>query len=334
MKKLDFLLIPRSNYFLDTIQISSIQKELNKIGHNAKVLTGPVDEESLKWILEDQHFDIIFQVNKPKSHLHKKFVNTRFISWMNNFDQIINKKDNFSENDIIYVLDKNNNNDLKKNILELLPAVDVNKNNILLRDLSLNHNLNDFQSKDISLISNEMFLSIYDASGKILKEKLKEITNKYDKMLDCFLELKCNFKFNFFGLVNLSEELISNKRFQFLGIIKNYNLLFDIFKLSKINILSEISCFDFNTNFFRILSVQGLILIDKKTKLYKKITNLQFKENKHFICFKDVKELETILNYYLNNNEKRLEIGINARRLLLEKHTYKHRVKQMLNDLK
>ena len=42
-----------------------------------------------------------------------------------------------------------------------------------------------------------MFLSIYDASGKILKEKLKEITNKYDKMLDCFLELKCNFKFNF-----------------------------------------------------------------------------------------------------------------------------------------
>ena len=41
---------------------------------------------------------------------------------MNNFDQIINKKDNFSENDIIYVLDKNNNNDLKKNILELLPA--------------------------------------------------------------------------------------------------------------------------------------------------------------------------------------------------------------------
>ena len=114
MKKLDFLLIPRSNYFLDTIQISSIQKELNKIGHNAKVLTGPVDEESLKWILEDQHFDIIFQVNKPKSHLHKKFVNTRFISWMNNFDQIINKKDNFSENDIIYVLDKNNNNDLKK----------------------------------------------------------------------------------------------------------------------------------------------------------------------------------------------------------------------------
>ena len=60
----------------------------------------------------------------------------------------------------------------------------------------MNSNLNDIQSKDISLISNEIFLSIYDASGKILKEKFKEITNKYDKMLDCFVELKCNYKFN------------------------------------------------------------------------------------------------------------------------------------------
>tara|TARA_B100000029_G_C17548966_1_gene949435 strand:+ start:215 stop:1213 length:999 start_codon:yes stop_codon:yes gene_type:complete len=332
MKKLDFLLIPRSNYYLDIIQISSIQKELNRFGHNTKVLTGPVNEEILKWILEQEHFDIVFQVNKPKSHLHKRFVNTRFISWMNNFDQIKNEKDNFSENDIIYVLDKNKNDDFKKNILEFFPAVDENE--ILLRDLPLNSNLNYSQSKDISLISNETFLSIYGAMGNMLKEKFKEITNKYDKMLGCFLGLKCNFEFNFFGLVRPSEKIMSNKCFQFLGNIKNYNLLFEIFKLSKINMLSEISSFDFNTNFFKILSVQGLILLNKNTKIYKKLTNLEFKENQHFICFKDSKELEIILNSFLNNKQKRIEIGINARKFLLEKHTYKHRVKQMLIDLR
>lgn len=72
MKKLKFLLIPRSNNFQDTIQIFFIGKELSIKGHYVKKLTAPLFDKNLSSIVDEYSFDVIFRIGAGKTVLVKK----------------------------------------------------------------------------------------------------------------------------------------------------------------------------------------------------------------------------------------------------------------------
>lgn len=333
MKKYRFLLIPKSNYFEDIIQINALKKELLKKDQYVKALTGPMNDESLKWLLEEFHFDVVFQVNKVKSPIHSKFKNVRFISWMTNIDEIQQHAEYLNNNDIIYLLNPTEQTS-KARVSNFFPAIDLFKTNYSLNDLiTANYDLNNYQSYDISYISNEILMDFYQSDGKIKKKEFNQILKRMDEFFGDFKHTKQNFMIYFFGIARPSDKLLSNKYAKFLGTVKNYNLFYDIARLSKINAISEKNSFHFNTNFFRILSVQGLILVKKQLNISKYIHKLGFNEGMDFLSFSNTKELQDIIDEYLVDSKKRNFIGSNAQKFALDKHTYQNRVDQLLKDL-
>ena len=80
MKKLRFLLIPKSNNFRDIINIKDISYELKKKGYECICLTSQISDGNLEYILEEESFNYVLRVNKGKPEKINK--NIRFISWL------------------------------------------------------------------------------------------------------------------------------------------------------------------------------------------------------------------------------------------------------------
>lgn len=55
------------------------------------------------------------------------------------------------------------------------------------------------------------------------------------------------------------------------------------------------------------------------------------KNRKHVLIFNDEKDLMDITKYYLENDQERESIGINAAKLIRDKHTYTHRIKNIFD---
>jgi spore maturation protein CgeB len=55
-----------------------------------------------------------------------------------------------------------------------------------------------------------------------------------------------------------------------------------------------------------------------------------FKDREELAVFQNVDELRQLITYYLNRPEERLKIAEAGRKSVLEKHTYKHRVHELL----
>ena len=59
-----------------------------------------------------------------------------------------------------------------------------------------------------------------------------------------------------------------------------------------------------------------------------------FVQGKHLVWYKNYNELKILIKKYLLNDEKRLKIKKNARKIAKEKHTHIHRIKNMLDIIK
>ena len=81
-----------------------------------------------------------------------------------------------------------------------------------------------------------------------------------------------------------------------------------------------------NTKVFEILSCGALQLVERKSDVIK-----LFKPGKHLVCYEDSNELIELIEYYLNNPTDRQKISNNGRRIAHEKHTYLHRLEEMLS---
>lgn len=55
-----------------------------------------------------------------------------------------------------------------------------------------------------------------------------------------------------------------------------------------------------------------------------------FKSGEHLVCFKEIGEVKELVRYYLNHHQERNEIAQKGYNEALEKHTYVHRVKDLL----
>lgn len=81
-----------------------------------------------------------------------------------------------------------------------------------------------------------------------------------------------------------------------------------------------------NPRVFEALSCGAFIVIEKQKDVL-----LLFKHEKHLVSFENAEDLKVKILYYLNNEDERKKIAENGRLEVLEKHTYRHRVKAILN---
>ena len=334
MKKKKILLIPKSNSFEDVAQMYFLEKELVCFGHQVESLSGPIFDFNMINIVNEYNFDVIFRVNAGKPSEFKK-KNTRFISWVKNLSVIKSFLNNYNQNDIIYTIEKEKKKIKDLNIKNLYPAASFSKNHISNLDKNNNSNHHYLQNIDISHIGNECLFDIYDGQQKIKQEKALEIFHQLNEITNFLANFSLSFKTSFFGLIAPSDKYLKNTKFEFHGPIKNYNLFFEIFKRSKINLINENHDFDFNTKIFNILSTQGLIMFDKvrQKKLIKKMNDLGFFDTESLICYDEKKESEKIFHEFFSDNQKRLTIGKKAQKIIGSFHTYKNRAKQILDNL-
>jgi len=58
-----------------------------------------------------------------------------------------------------------------------------------------------------------------------------------------------------------------------------------------------------------------------------------FQDRKHFVMYRNEKELVDITDYYLKNDYERELIAAEGMEKVLSEHTYSHRVKEMVRTL-
>ena len=107
-----------------------------------------------------------------------------------------------------------------------------------------------------------------------------------------------------------------------------------VFKKSRFNLLFEDEFLDFNSNFFNILLVQGILLANKKiSKSFQNSINNNFNFSDLVFFFNTESEISSIIDKYYEESKLRLKIGKEASKFVSKYHTYKNRVEQILKDL-
>jgi Uncharacterized protein conserved in bacteria len=84
-----------------------------------------------------------------------------------------------------------------------------------------------------------------------------------------------------------------------------------------------------NTKVFEILGCGAFQLVDAKADVM-----TIFKTGEHLECFKDPDDAVKLIDFYLQNPEKRKTIAEAGRKEVLNKHTYEHRIKEMFSIMK
>ena len=329
MKKFKFLLIPKSNNFREIININEISYQLKNLGHNCFTLKSQINDDNLNFILEEEKFDFVFRVNqgKPKN-INKK---VRFISWVRQISDLKESLDNFNDNDLIYTLKKTINNH-KLKINQLLPAAN-NFNNIpKVGDYELETNrLESFQKIDISILSNYSQVDLFNGNKGLINNKID--SDRHKKLHKLLNNVDEKYKILIFSLINYSN-LVINKNIHYQSEINNFNYFFEIFKKSRFNLLFEDEFLDFNSNFFNILLVQGILLANKKIcKSFENSINNNFNLSDLVFFFNTELEISNIIKKYYEDSSLRLKIGKEASKFVLKCHTYKNRVEQILKDI-
>ena len=331
MKKFKFLLIPKSNNFREIININEISYQLKNLGHNCFTLKSQISDDNLNFILEEEKFDFVFRVNKGKPENINK--NVRFISWVKQISDLNQSLDYFNDNDLIYTLKKTHNNH-KLKIKQLLPAANHFNNIPKVEDYKLvTDRLESFQNIDISIISNYSRVDLFNGNKGLITNSSKINSDIHKKLHKLLNNVDEKYKILIFSLVNYSN-LVINKNIHYQGEINNFNYFFEIFKKSRFNLLFEEEFLDFNSNFFNIMLVQGILLANKKiSKTFQNSINNNFSVSDLVFFFNTELEISNIIKKYYEDYSLRLKIGKEASKFILKCHTYKNRVEQILKDI-
>ena len=329
MKKLNFLLIPKSNNFRDIIIINDIANELKKKGHNCLNLTCQINDENLIFLLSQTKIDVVFRVNKGKPENIKK--NIRFICWVTDVSDLKNLS-NYNEKDIIYTLKKCDEINKKIKVFQMLPAMNTFKKIETLSYYKLQNKIQSYQNIDFSFVSNFTATDLFTGNRKLVVHK-NEINFKKHKAIEKLIKnLNKKFIIQSFGLIDYSKNLEKNIVFQ--GNINNFNFFFEIFRRSKFNILFEDEYLDFNTNFFNIFMVEGFLIFNNKLNYHiENYLNIDYDLGKISFSFDEILSFKSRVFEYLDDFEKRIKISKKISKFILKKHTYQIRIRKILSDL-
>lgn len=104
----------------------------------------------------------------------------------------------------------------------------------------------------------------------------------------------------------------------------------EVFSQSRI-VFNSSARNDLNMRVFEALCSGSLLLTDEAKG--SGLTEL-FQDRKHLVIYRDEKELFKLADYYLKHDEERVRIAEAGMREVLSKHTYGHRVEEMLEIIK
>ncbi len=77
---------------------------------------------------------------------------------------------------------------------------------------------------------------------------------------------------------------------------------------------------------YEALACRAFLITDRQKDVLS-----QFEDGKHLLCFEDKDDLKDKVRYYLDHDSERRSIADNGYREVLEKHTYLHRIREMLS---
>ena len=169
---------------------------------------------------------------------------------------------------------------------------------------------------------------------QIFKEWQRFFSTEYPRFLDRLnmARLMSRFSSNFIvvgdGWERLNEFLDFYRKK-----IEDKDNLYELFKRSKINLYTNTHGGGMHNKIFEIMINGGFVAlpISSRNNMLGGIEEC-FIDGEHFSSFNPHKFDEFIDNW-LNNSEKRLLIGSNARKEVLDKHTWRSRIYKLLNDL-
>ena len=171
-------------------------------------------------------------------------------------------------------------------------------------------------------------------NSQIFKELISFFSTDYSRFLDRIelarLLSKHSFNFALFG-----KEWKNYSEFDsFAGNhISKQEELFEIYKKTKINLYNNTHGLGMHSKVFEIFANAGFLALPKSKKNFLAAgINEGFNENEHFITFTS-ENFEDLVNDWLFDTQKRVEIGKNARKIVINEHTWKKRTQQILEDL-
>ena len=136
------------------------------------------------------------------------------------------------------------------------------------------------------------------------------------------------YKLTLFGC-NVPREIISHPNVDYKGPAMWLSLPV-IFGMSVINLNLHRVVYDYSTQerTFMLIFSKAFFLTD-----YKELFKTYFPEVYKEICFKNLKELQDKIEYYLNHNRERMEIAEYLFQTAISKHALRHRAMEILEVL-
>ena len=193
----------------------------------------------------------------------------------------------------------------------------------------------DLQVKKIATKIRKRILEKFNyINSALFNQIIPFFSTDYARFLDRIelarLLSKYSFNFGLFG-----EEWSNYPEFKlFTGNhISNESELFEIYKKSKINLYNNTHGLGMHSKVFEIMLNGALLAIPKSKKNFLKGgISQEFNENEHFVTYTPDK-FEDLIENWMFYTKKRIEVGKNARKLVLSKHTWKKRIEKILKDI-
>lgn len=104
-----------------------------------------------------------------------------------------------------------------------------------------------------------------------------------------------------------------------------------IFTGCKINIMihyqdGRTPCYQASPKLYESLACRSFVLVDRQKDVFS-----LFEDGRHLVGFDDVTDLKKKIRHYLNHPEERERIAENGWKEIQQKHTYRHRVEELLS---
>ena len=88
----------------------------------------------------------------------------------------------------------------------------------------------------------------------------------------------------------------------------------------------RIPCHQASPRVYEALACGAFLIVDDQRDFMS-----LFKSGEELVVFEDIKDLRNKIVYYLNNRKEREKIKRKGRKIVLSKHTYRHRIQEMLS---
>ena len=197
--------------------------------------------------------------------------------------------------------------------------------------LSGNLNVNLISKK----IKNKTLEVFGSANKSILNQLIRLFSTDYPRFLDriTLARLISQFSSNY-ALVGGGWSAYNEFSEFCRGEIQDQNELYSIYKKSKINIYNNTHGLGMHSKVFEIMINGGFLALPFSNN-NKKESGIEesFEPEKHFVYF-DPFKFDDLIEKWLHNEKKRIQIGENARKNVIKNHSWQKRVAKILNDLK